>query len=189
MQSILSTILLASSALALPASQIPRMTLAEQQTCTQTSSRVTEWTVQNFDYHASYTFSTPAHQIASGFVNFTLANKGVAYSPVCSAMSTQLEDFFYGTMIYDCEIPNNSSDKATFTFNRPTGEVQINQTWSCGEEGSTFFAEGGTKLDLECKEKEWENPNWQPGQTYSNRVVDCTPVTVKAPIETISAIL
>lgn len=183
MQSLFNVLLLAGSALALPTSR------TTEPTCTAKSSKVSEWTVQNFDFHASYTFSTPAHQNSWGYVNFTLANPALDYRPVCSASSSQLEDFFYGTMNYDCDIPVNNTDEATFNFSRPSGELQINQTWSCLDEGSRFMAEGGTTLNLNCNETNWQNPDWQEGELYSTRLITCAHVTVPAPIESISAVL
>lgn len=185
MPTLLNTLLLAGSALALPASLSSRAT---EETCTKKSTAAYEWTVDDFDFHASYTFSTPAHQNSWGYVNFTLTNSVLDYKPICSASSSQLEDFFYGTMVYDCKVPENA-EEATFTYSRPSGALQINQTWTCEDEGSRFTGSGGTKLDLDCKETEWQNPHWEEGQVYSTRLIDCTPVTVDAPIKTMTAIL
>lgn len=149
-----------------------------------------KWTVENFDFHASYLFSTPSHQNSWGYVNFTLANAALDYKPVCTAASSWLSDFYYGNIIYQCEVPESvPGDAASFTFDRPTNNLKVNQTWSCVEEGGRFWAEGGVALDLDCKETKWQNPNWKPGQFYSTRDITCTPVTVNAPIETISAVL
>ncbi|RCI08991.1 hypothetical protein L249_4990 [Ophiocordyceps polyrhachis-furcata BCC 54312] len=156
--------------------------------CTSKSSSMREWTVSDFDYHASYTFSTPAHQIAGGFVNFTLSNPVLSYKLSCPATSSQLQDFFYGTMVYKCETAAGSGDDATFTFNRPTGELKINQTWSCPSEGSRFEARGGVTLNLSCRDTKWQNPDWKMGQIYSTHNVDCQRVTVKAPVSEMSGV-
>lgn len=194
MLSILSSLLLATSALALPTSTIPRDADAPYPPpptasgCTASSTKVSQWTVNDFDFHASYTFSTPAHQNSWGYVNFTLTNPAVNYTPVCSAASDQLSDFFYGNFIYNCEIPN-TADKATFTFSRPDNNLRINQTWNCADEGSRFTAQGGVKLNLNCSDTTWQNPDWAPGQIYSQRTVTCGKLTVPAPIEEMSAVL
>lgn len=189
MVSFLTTLLLAGTALALPNPS----TYGQQpppETCMSAGQKISSWTLQNFDYHASYIFTTPAHQNSWGYVNFTLSNPALPYKPVCSAASSQLNDFFYGNQIYDCKVPGeHPGDAATFTFNRPSGEVQVNQTWGCQEEGGRFWAEGGVKLKLDCKEKKWVNKKWKIGQIYSSRTVTCKKVTVKAPIEHISAVL
>ncbi|KAL7937330.1 hypothetical protein V8C35DRAFT_292237 [Trichoderma chlorosporum] len=195
MLSLLSTFILASSALALPS--LPRANsnypypvppTPPASTCTEKSTNLTAWTVDEFDFHASYTFSTPAHQNSWGYVNFTLTNPAVSYTPVCSAASDQLNDFFYGSPIYECTLPV-TSDKATFTYSRPTSELLINQTWSCPGEGSRFTAIGGVDLNLTCDDVFWQNPNWTAGQIYSTRTITCGKVTVPALIEEMSAVL
>ncbi|RDA89874.1 hypothetical protein CP533_6653 [Ophiocordyceps camponoti-saundersi (nom. inval.)] len=143
---------------------------------------MSEWTVSDFEYHASYTFSTPAHQIAGGYVNYTLANPVLSYKVSCPASSSQLQDFFYGTQVYMCQSPVGAVDETTFTFSRPSGELKINQTWSCPSEGSRFEARGGVTLNLECQDTKWQNPDWKMGQIYSTHNIDCKPVTVKAPV-------
>jgi hypothetical protein len=195
MLNILSTLLLASSALALPARSVPRdVKIAyppppAASGCTASSTKVSQWTVDDFDFHASYTFSTPAHQNSWGYVNFTLTNPALDYTPICSAASDQLSDFFYGNFVYNCELPSNITDKATFTFSRPGDSLQINQTWSCADEGSRFTAQGGVDLNLTCSDTTWQNPAWTPGQIYSQRTVTCGKVTVPATIEEMSAVL
>lgn len=182
----LTTILLASTALALP-----NPSGGKQPTCMAAGQKISDWKVENFDYHASYIFTTPAHQNSWGYVNFTLSNSAVKYKPVCSASSSQLSDFFYGTVNYDCKIPAKyAGDEATFSFSRPSGDLRINQTWACPEEGGRFYAEGGVKLPkLKCSDKTWKNPDWQIGEIYTSRTVTCKKVSVKAPIERISAVL
>ncbi|EHK49163.1 uncharacterized protein TrAtP1_000236 [Trichoderma atroviride] len=198
MLSLLSTLLLVGSALALPSRVVPRdadtsyppppATTATG--CTASSTKVSKWTVDDFDFHASYTFSTPAHQNSWGYVNFTLSNPALGYTPVCSAASDQLSDFFYGNFVYNCEVPASAAaDKATFTFARPTNSLAINQTWHCADEGSRFTAQGGVQLNLTCSDTTWQNPNWQPGQIYSQRTVTCGKVTAPATIEEMSAVL
>lgn len=198
MLNLLSTLLLAGSALALPSRVVPRDAntyyppppAATPTGCTASSTKVSQWTVDEFDFHASYIFSTPAHQNSWGYVNFTLSNPALNYTPVCSAASDQLSDFFYGNFVYNCQVPDSAAaDKASFTFARPNNTLAINQTWHCADEGSRFTAEGGVQLNLSCSDTTWQNPNWQPGQIYSSRTVTCGKVTVPATIEEMSAVL
>ncbi|PFH62035.1 hypothetical protein XA68_15358 [Ophiocordyceps unilateralis] len=183
MLSLLVAILLTGSSLAAPTdTPAPRT-----HSCTSRSSAVREWTVSNFDFHASYIFTQPAHQNSWGYVNFTLSNSVVPYTAICQGSSNQLNDFFYGNFPYKCTTPGYV-DGVTFTFSRPSGELKINQTWSCPDEGSWFEARGGIKLDLKCKDKKWQNPDWAPGQIYSTRNIDCEHVTVKAPISDMSGV-
>lgn len=95
----------------------------------------TQWTVHGFDYHASYTFSTPAHQNSWGYVNFNLTNNVVPYTAVCSAASSQLTDFFYGTVDYTCTLPATAPAKAAvkFRFSRPSGKLEITESVVCSE--------------------------------------------------------
>ncbi|KAI0840328.1 hypothetical protein F5Y06DRAFT_262363 [Hypoxylon sp. FL0890] len=140
------------------------------------------WTVENFDYHASYIFTTPAHQNSWGYVNFNLTNPALEYQAICSASSDQLSDFFYGTMQYKCTVPDGSTTETTFDFSRPSGVLDVNQTWTCSDTDpqypTTIHAYGTANLTLSCTDETWINPNWTMGQIYSDRDVKCTPVTI-----------
>jgi hypothetical protein len=105
-------------------------------TCTQQAAS-SKWVAENFDYHAEYIFTTPAHQNSHGYVNFDLWNTAVAYTATCSATSDQLTDFFYGTQWYPCTLPSTAPAGAVvgFRFNRPTGELDVNGTIMCAENG------------------------------------------------------
>jgi hypothetical protein len=109
---------------------------ARSDDCTKNSMAVTQWAVTNFDYHADYIFSTPAHQNSWGYVNFNVTNPAIDYVVSCSAASNQLSTFFYGNMIYTCKGPDGTPSPATttFTFNQPTGEVTLSQTWTCDDD-------------------------------------------------------
>ncbi|PHH89885.1 hypothetical protein CDD83_5058 [Cordyceps sp. RAO-2017] len=184
MRSFITALLLAGAALAAPAN--PETT--KPQTCTSRSTKVRDWKVEDFDYHASYVFSTPAHQNSWGYVNFTLVNPVLHYKTVCQAASSQLQDFFYGQVVYKCTTPNGYGDEATFTFSRPSGELKINQTWYCPNEGSHFEAHGGVHLDLKCNESKWQNDHWKIGQIYSTRNIDCAHVDVQAKVTEMSGV-
>lgn len=176
-------LLLAAVAMAAPPTSDPR----KPELCTQKASHVKQWQVKDFDFHASYIFTTPAHQNSQGYVNFTLENPSLAFTSRCEAKSGHLQDFFYGDLAYNCTEPV-PGPKTTFTFSRPSGELKVNQTWSCVGEGSTFWAQGGTKLELDCEDKSWTNPDWKMGQTYSTRFVTCGRVNASVPIKSMQAI-
>lgn len=116
-----------------------------------------------------------------GYVNFNLTNPALEYKASCSATSNQLSDFFYGNFPYTCTSPNGTSAETTFDFSRPSGELNINQTWSCSDQDPQFpvtiHAYGQVNLTLDCTDDTYQNPNWTLGQIYSNREVKCAPVT------------
>jgi hypothetical protein len=99
-----------------------------------------EWTVDGFDYHASYTFTNPAHQNSWGYVSFNLTNNVVPYTAVCAASSSQLSDFFYGTVDYFCTLPASAPADAAvkFRFNRPSGQLDIAETIICSEKKTMY---------------------------------------------------
>ncbi|KAK3387870.1 hypothetical protein B0H63DRAFT_471048 [Podospora didyma] len=141
-----------------------------------------EWKVHGFDYHASYIFSTPAHQNSWGYVNFNLTNNVVPYTATCSASSNQLSEFFFGTMEYPCTLPSTApaGSAVSFKFSRPTGQLDIKETIICNENKITgdFVASGAKNLTLTCTNTYYQNPNWTIGQIYSDQEVKCTPVDV-----------
>lgn len=157
--------------------------------CTSSSFNGFAWAVEAFDFHASYIFTTPAHQNSWGHVNFTLANPAAGFRASCAGSSNQLQDFFYGTMPYTCT-PEQGGDpaggakdvsntKTTFDFSRPSGLLRVNQTWFCADEDPkypiTFRGYGAVNLTLACKDETWQNSNWTSGQVYSDREIKCEP--------------
>ncbi|KAK3326083.1 hypothetical protein B0H66DRAFT_550034 [Apodospora peruviana] len=151
--------------------------------CTSNSQHGFAWQITGFDYHASYIFTTPAHQNSWGYVNFNITNPAVpGVAATCSGTSNQLSDFFYGTMPYTCTTPDDSSlpRKTTFDFSRPSGLLRINETWSCADQDpqypTTFTGYGAVNVKLNCTDVTHINSNWTIGQIYSNRLVNCAPV-------------
>ncbi|TQV97487.1 hypothetical protein V2A60_006758 [Cordyceps javanica] len=174
--------LLAASALAAPAVG------PDRNTCTARSTNVTQFLVKDFDFHASWTFTTPAHQNSWGYVNFTLANAAIDYEFQCSSASNWLSDFYYGNIDYNCTDPaGRPTRQGTFSYSRPTTTLAINQTWACPDEGSQFWAEGRAKLDLACRETNYTNPDWKMGQIYSDRTIVCDKLTTGVPITSLRA--
>ncbi|KAG6018207.1 hypothetical protein E4U41_004006 [Claviceps citrina] len=178
-----AALLLATAVLAAPANPVQPDTYS----CTQKSTRTREWHVKDFDFHASYIFTTPAHQNSWGYVNFTLENPSLKFKSHCEGSSNQLSDFFYGNFVYKCTQPTRNSE-ASFTFSRPQQQLMINQTWTCAEEGSRFWAQGGANLTLDCKDETWQNPEWKMGQMYSTRFITCDHVDTPVPIESMAAV-
>lgn len=102
----------------------------------ESKAKSLKWTVQDFDYHASYIFTTPAHQNSYGYVNFNLTSTAVGFTASCSASSSQLTDFFYGTQWYTCILSPDApaGSVVEFQFNRPTGQLDVRQTVVCPAE-------------------------------------------------------
>lgn len=156
--------------------------------CAAASSSDFYWTVENFEYRASWIFQNPAHQWASGNVNFSLVNLATDAKFVCAGGSSQLQDFFYGTQIFTCQ--GEGDRRPTWTFSWPTKELKANETWTCSEgenpqypdANTTFTARGAVVLPLQCTDTGVvENPDWepnQPGNFYSTRYLNCDKVTV-----------
>lgn len=140
--------------------------------CTDTSFKNFSWTVKNFDFHANYIFSTPAHQNSWGYTNFDLFNPADHSTTHCAAASSQLTDFFYGTVQYACDDP-----RANFNFSRPTNQLGVHQSWNCDDQDPqypiTFGATGAANLTLDCSETFWQNPNWTIGEIYNRRDITC----------------
>lgn len=160
--------------------------------CASKSAKLGEWTVKDFDFHKEYLFTNPAHQNSHGYVNFVLQNAAAGSELVCSATSSWLDVFFLGERVYRCTGPDGeATDDATFTYNDPTRELLINQTWSCNGGGAKYFARGGVKLDLDCEETKYKNPDWKgnPGEIYSNDTTACDFVTVAAKIDSVQKLV
>ncbi|EGX93283.1 hypothetical protein CCM_04656 [Cordyceps militaris CM01] len=183
MYGLVSALFAASAALAAP------VVTPDTNTCTAKSLKVTSFLVKDFDFHASWTFTTPAHQNSWGYVNFTLANAAVPYEYQCSSASNWLSDFYYGNINYNCTDPaGQPTQHGTFSYSRPTETLAINQTWICAQEQSRFWAEGSAKLDLKCQDTTYHNPNWTtPGQIYSDRRVTCDKLTQVVPLTSLRA--
>ncbi|KAH6657202.1 hypothetical protein BKA67DRAFT_554557 [Truncatella angustata] len=150
--------------------------------CQAASFNNFSWTVEDFDYHASYIFTTPAHQNSWGYVNFNLTNPALTYKASCSGTSNQLSDFFYGTVPYTCTTPAGTSAKTTFDFSKASGTLNINQTWTCSDLDpqwpATINGYGQVNLTLACTDSTYQNQNWTLGQIYSDREIRCAPATV-----------
>ncbi len=88
-----------------------------------------KWTVTEFDFHAIYVFTTPAHQNSWGYVSFNLTNNLIPYTFSCATASNQQSDFFYGTVQYACSPTDDApyGAAASFKFNRPTGQLDVEE--------------------------------------------------------------
>ncbi|KAK1761534.1 hypothetical protein QBC47DRAFT_30963 [Echria macrotheca] len=139
------------------------------------------FTIHGFDYHASYTFTTPAHQNSWGYVNFNLTNSLTPYSFKCSASSGQLQDFFYGTVAYACT-PDDTAPVgagANFKYSRPSGQLDVEQTIP-GQGNSTVMS-GTVQVTVTCTDNTTTNEHWTMGQIYSQRSVVCAQADFTVP--------
>lgn len=116
----------AALALAATASAAPASTAVK---ASETTSELT-WTVSNFDFHADYIFTTPAHQNSWGYVSFALSSDKTDLVYSCSTSSSRLTDFFYGETEYQCALPQGAPEgsKAGFRYNRTDGTLTLSET-------------------------------------------------------------
>jgi len=149
--------------------------------------------VESLYFHASYVFTTPAHQNSWGYVNFNLTNAASPFVTECSAQSDQLQTFFYGTQWYTCPAPsgapNGTAASFRYQFSETDGRLDVNKTWVCEEDGQTpvtFEASGSIQFNLTCNTTIYNNPTWTSGQIYSDTEIVCQPVnlTVSPYVET-----
>ena len=174
-------------------SAVPLSARDDSAGCTDASFHNMVWTVEDFDFHASYIFTTPAHQNSWGYASFNLTNPALPYKTSCSAASSQLSDFFYGNQVFTCTLPEGETgSSATFNYSRPAGTLSLVQKWTCADQDPqypiTFGAVGNTTLDLQCTDETWQNPDWSSGQIYSSRTVTCDKVTTTVTPSEITAI-
>ncbi len=127
-----SLLLLAASSLG---ATLPSAARDANPGCFDTFFHGFSWTVTGFNFSGSYIYSTPAHEDTEGLVSFGLANPALAYAGACTAHSTQPNDFFYGTVAYSCTFPQpgGAHTTAEFQFDRPSGLLNITQSWACSD--------------------------------------------------------
>ena len=113
---------------------VTRQSQNRTQSCAARSPRVSQWQLEDFDFHAEYIHSTPAHQNSWGYVSFDLVNSVLGSRANCSGSSNRLSDFFYGEIEYECEyLEGHEATSSLFTFDRASGDVKIEQRWECNE--------------------------------------------------------
>lgn len=83
-------------------------------------------------FSSLYIYSTPSHlAVAQGTIDFNLTNTAVPYTTRCPATSGQITDFFYGDIVYQCDVPTGQrvgpESSTNFTFSRPDGVFDVNQ--------------------------------------------------------------
>ncbi|KAL2214064.1 hypothetical protein CC79DRAFT_1316786 [Sarocladium strictum] len=189
LSNIMTLALMATSAFALPSSDYS----SSKPTCMDAGTKVTSWTVENFDYHADYTSLSPGKLTSvKSYVNFDLVNPVLSYKAKCSAVSESQPEPFASKTSYKCKIDNKKypGDSASFKFNLKTGKLDIKQHWNCAKEGGWIEADGFvTVKNPKCTDLTTTNNLWKRGSLYSTREVRCPKIKVKAPVKNISAVL
>ncbi|KAF2263086.1 hypothetical protein CC78DRAFT_534352 [Lojkania enalia] len=135
---------------------------------------LTTLTLSDINYSSNKIYSTPAHLATyGGYIDFNVSNSNPAVSYVahCSARGLHLNDFFYGELVYNCEVPDGVQSVTNFTYSTPGYRFTVNQTWV--EDGKTYLAMGAGKADLNCERTEWTNDDWEMGQIYYTENVEC----------------
>ncbi|EFX03439.1 hypothetical protein CMQ_367 [Grosmannia clavigera kw1407] len=168
--SFVALLALSASALAMPSAPAP----SEQFTC-QNATEGFAWSMTLFLYESAEIFTTPSHQNADGKVSFNISNPGLLSlqsSSGCSGDSVQYPDYFYGNTVYECIDPRTDTNtKTTFAYDSPSALLSVNQTWTCPDATNpiTFFAAGSVNLTLITSKRNYSNPDWKMGETYSSK--------------------
>ncbi|OCL10569.1 hypothetical protein AOQ84DRAFT_438252 [Glonium stellatum] len=146
------------------------------------------FTLTNITYTSEIIYSTPAHlAVANGRIEFNLTNSAVPYITHCNAESEWLYDFFYGNIVYTCDAPTGEGiaedASANFTFSKPAGTFEVNQTWSELRQGYDhpafmLFGTGSGNATMNCETSYWQNTNWTLGQLYSITTENCKPANL-----------
>ncbi|MCV5111241.1 hypothetical protein OFM52_28620, partial [Escherichia coli] len=120
--------------------------------CTNTSLHGFQWTVSDFHYSSSLTYTTPSHRINGATVRFNLTSNALPELNVyCDAYSSDFSDPFYGQRVYDCTTVVNSTLGASvggkgervlaeggrfqtqFRYWKSSQSVEVRQTWECDD--------------------------------------------------------
>ncbi|KAG8406420.1 hypothetical protein J3459_012163 [Metarhizium acridum] len=150
---------------------------AADKVCTAASATTLLWRITGFEYRDERV-AIASSQVNYGLANFTLQNSALSHKTTCTGLSTRSPNFFTGDTAYDCAVlPDDKGDLSSFTFDRATGLLRINQTWVCERDGSRFGGQGHVKLDLKCGENQSVS-NSPLGGNYSDRAVVCDKVDV-----------
>ncbi|KAH7171390.1 hypothetical protein EDB81DRAFT_623168, partial [Dactylonectria macrodidyma] len=159
---------------------------APAESCMSKGTKATSWKVHDFTYEAAHAYSSPTKSTYWSKATFSLENPVLSYKAKCKATSRS-KDYLNGKATYTCT--SKTGDEATFTFDRKSGKLAINQTWSCAAEGGYFTAKGSKALKLDCEDSVYKTQDKGKSTKTSHRVTTCKPLTVKVPITDLSAVL
>ncbi|OAA35418.1 hypothetical protein NOR_07997 [Metarhizium rileyi] len=127
---------------------------AADKVCTVETVNAFVWRITGFEYRSEQ-YQDHVSKVAYGLANFTLENSALSYRTRCTALSTRAPDFFTGDTAYRCAArPDAPSDVSSFSFDRSTGLVAINQTWVCDKDGSRYAGRGEVRLALSCNQNQ-----------------------------------
>lgn len=170
MNTLLTTALLASAALAAPAAR---------DDCASQAVAMKSWTIHNFNFNSSRVFTTPAHQFGNGWVGFNLFNTVTNEERRCDGGTTRLDPWFVGDANFKCRTMDGQSDENTvFNFDMPAWTVKLNQSFECPGAITQYVAQGSADLKKHVRytRREFHNYGWtiEPGaqiyQTYGEEI-------------------
>ncbi|CCC07893.1 unnamed protein product [Sordaria macrospora k-hell] len=163
--------------------------------CTNTSLHDMHWTVSDFHYSSSLTYTTPSHRVNGATVKFNLTSNALPELNVyCVAYSTDYMDPFYGQRVYDCSTVINSTSggevkegfKTQFRYWKSIQAVEVRQRWECDDlaEGPgnmpgnmAVFSANGTSANQtpNCTFEEHQTPpaEWKNGMNYYWNIQNC----------------
>ncbi|KYK59469.1 hypothetical protein DCS_00599 [Drechmeria coniospora] len=189
MNFILAAFLVAVSAIASPSKAVhPRHFIH----CYDGTKKEHWWTISNFDYRLSDTFSSPDAHTAFGSINFTLTHPGIDYEAQCSAQfseesavagSSDTTDFIDGNIRHACNVPGGiHGDTVKFSYSSSNSMLRIDHFWNCGGTRTWYEAVGLVKLS--CEKSYEHDPEWTPAsnKSYSSHHITCAHAKTTAPV-------
>ncbi|KAK4174504.1 hypothetical protein QBC36DRAFT_357133 [Triangularia setosa] len=183
----------------------------DDRTCSGVSLSVFNWTAKAFHYHSLISLSGAStsniQSAGDGYLSFNLSNPalGPSFDQLCTATSTQLDQFFYLDKWFTClYTPTSSSSShlnpilartsaASFRFDKVSGRFEVKQDWECDDgpdpnyPTTSFSGAGGVNIALDCKVDVWQNQNWGSEMLYLNQTVECGVLDVAVGLDSLEA--
>ncbi|KAH7092571.1 hypothetical protein FB567DRAFT_576929 [Paraphoma chrysanthemicola] len=158
----------------LPLFSLPCLTAAAQDPCGADKLTLNLSSIELSSY---YTYVSPsAAGPKLGIISFDLSNSQVNYTTHCrTAQSVSPFGNFYGFMWWNCTAPGAvwPDAETRFSFETAGSVVVLNTTWSCGGDVVYTTSAPGRVDNWGCMSWTWQNPDWQPGEIWSNTTTWC----------------
>lgn len=141
---------------------------------------ISELTAEDFYFYGSYLSPLPGAKIWKGSaVSFRLVNPILDYKANCSVKSN-----LASKLIHYCDYLR-AGHSASFTFNRNSYKLYVNQTWNCPSEGRPVEVKASVYIPLSCVNKDFDHDffRWRVDPNdYATGTVECEKDTFRIPI-------